>query len=51
MIVADDITLPLAGHTISNTTCTDAYDVIGIYALGGLTGITIEASRVARAWL
>jgi hypothetical protein len=47
VIAADNITLHLAGHTISNTTCTDAYEVIGIYALGGLTGITIEGGRVS----
>lgn len=47
VITADNVTLHLAGHTISSDTCTDAYEVIGIYALGGLTGVTIEGGRVS----
>jgi parallel beta-helix repeat protein len=47
VIAADNVTLHLAGHTISNSTCDVAYDVIGIYALGGLSGVTIEGGRVS----
>jgi parallel beta-helix repeat protein len=47
VITADNVTLHLGGHTISNTTCGDSADIAGVYAIGGLTGVRIEGGTIS----
>jgi parallel beta-helix repeat protein len=46
-INASNVVLHLAGHTISNATCDDIADIVGIFVLGGLTRVEIEGGTIS----
>ena len=46
-ITASNVVLHLAGHTISNATCDETAEVVGIFVSGGLTRVEIEGGTIA----